>query len=124
MSSSGDAAGFGAKNWIDGRERPTDRAVPNIVDLSLCADARRALHRVVSQRGLGFFVKPGPGHGPRLDGRRIRWVVEAARRQGRANGRPAPCSSRFDPDALSRSRGVVRRELLRRIAQELVEAGL
>jgi hypothetical protein len=90
--------------------------VPNVVDLSLCAEARRALHRVLSERGLGFFVKPATGRPPRLDNRRIAWVVEAARRQSQARHR--------DPDALSRTRRVVRRELIRHLAERLVRAGL
>ena len=87
----------------------------NVVDLSLCAEARRALHRVLSERGLGFFVKPG-GRAPRLDSRRIAWVVEVARRACR--GRPQ------DPDALSRTRRIIRRELIRRMAEQMVQAGL
>ena len=90
--------------------------MPNLVDLSLCAEARRALHRVLSERGLGFFVKSCPGRTPHLDSRRIAWVVEAARRQSR--GRQS------DPDALARTRRVLRRELIRRLAETMVRAGL
>ena len=89
--------------------------MPNIVDLTLCAEARRSLHRILSQRGLGFFLEAGRRGRMRLDRRRIAWVVQAAAR--RARGRP-------DPDALSRTRRVLRRELIRRLAQSLVEAGL
>lgn len=89
--------------------------MPNVVDLSLCSEARRALHRVLSHRGLGFFVKPG-GRAPHLDSRRIAWVVEVARRSARGRHR--------DPDALARTRRVIRRELIRRMAAQLVEAGL
>ncbi len=88
----------------------------DIVDLSLCAEARRALHRVLSERGLGFFVKPNPGRAPHLDSRRIAWVVEAARRQS--------CERHRDPNALARTRRVLRRELIRRLAETMVEAGL
>ena len=91
-------------------------AVPNVVDLSLCAEARRALHRILADRGLSFFVKPGGGRAPHLDSRRIAWVVEAARRASR--------DGRRDPDALSRTRRVVRRELIRRLAEQMVQAGL
>lgn len=90
--------------------------MPNVVDLSLCAEARRALRRVISERGLGFFVKPGPGRAPHLDSRRIAWIVELARRACR----PGP----HDPNALSRTRRVIRRELIRRLAEHMVEAGL
>lgn len=88
----------------------------DIVDLSLCADARRALHRVLSERGLGFFVKSGGGRAPHLDSRRIAWIVEAARRRARPR--------HADPNALSRTRRVLRRELIRRLAETMVEAGL
>ncbi len=90
--------------------------MPNVVDLSLCTAARRALHRVLSERGLGFFVKPGGGRAVHLDSRRIAWVVEVARRTARGRHR--------DPDALARTRRVIRRELIRRMAEQMVQAGL
>jgi len=90
--------------------------VSKVVDLTLSAEARRSLHRVLSQRGIGFFLKK-PRRGPaKLDARRIAWVVEAAAR------RTQSCTS--DPDALSRTRRVIRRELIRRLAESMVEAGL
>jgi hypothetical protein len=104
--------------------------VPNVVDLSLCAEARRALHRILSERGLGFFVKSSSGRAPHLDSRRIAWVVEAARRRhtrGSPGGAGAPRrggSHQQDPNALVRTRRVVRRELIRRLAETMVEAGL
>ena len=90
--------------------------MPTVVDLSLPAHARHALLRILDERGLGFFVKQGSGRPPHLDSRRIAWVVEAARRRG--------CSPVRDPDALSRTRRVVRRELIRRLAEGMVAAGL
>lgn len=90
--------------------------MPTIVDLTLCAEARRSLHRILSQRGLGFFLENGRRGKMRIDGRRIAWVVEAATRKARYPWR--------DPDALSRTRRVLRRELIRRLAESLVEAGL
>ena len=69
------------------------------------------------ERGLGFFVKPGRGRAVHLDSRRIAWVVEVARRE------PQPRPHR-DPDALARTRRVIRRELIRRMAEQLVSAGL
>jgi len=90
--------------------------VSKVVDLTLSTEARRSLHRVLSQRGLGFFLKK-PRRGPaKLDPRRIAWVVEAAARRTR--------SSTPDPEALSRTRRVLRRELIRRLAETMVEGGL
>jgi hypothetical protein len=91
--------------------------VPNVVDLTLVSRARGVLHSVLEERGLGFFLKPESPRTPRLDPRRIAWVVEIARRRV---GRKA----RNDPDALARTRRVVRRELIRRLAEALLQAGL
>ena len=88
----------------------------NVVDLSLCAEARRSLRRVLDERGLSFFVKAHAGRTPHLDSRRIAWVVEAARRASHGHHR--------DPNALTRTRRVVRRELIRRLAEHMVAAGL
>jgi hypothetical protein len=91
--------------------------VPNIVDLTLTAEARRSLHRVLDQRGIGFFLQRRRRREPaRIDARRIAWVVEAAARRTRR--------AAADPDALARTRRVLRRELIRRLAESLVEAGL
>jgi hypothetical protein len=91
--------------------------VPNIVDLTLTAEARRSLHRVLDQRGIGFFLQRRRRREPaRIDARRIAWVVEAAARRTRR--------AAADPDALARTRRVLRRELIRRLAESFVEAGL
>lgn len=90
--------------------------MPNIVDLTLCAEARRSLHRILTQRGLGFFLENGRRGRMRLDSRRIAWVVEAATRKAH--------QPRRDSDELSRTRRVLRRELIRRLAETMVEAGL
>lgn len=90
--------------------------MPNIVDLTLVAKARRVLRALLDERGLGFFLVSS-SRTPRLDARRIAWVVEAARRQVGAR-------ARRDPDALSRTRRVVRRELIRLLSEAMVQSGL
>jgi hypothetical protein len=90
--------------------------VPNVVDLTLVSRARRITHLVLEDRGLGFFLH-GSSRAPKLDPRRIRWIVEAARRQ-------VGPEARNDPDALSRTRRVVRRELIRQLAHAMLQAGL
>ena len=91
--------------------------MPLVVDLTLVSRARRVLHKVLEERGLGFFLKPDSLRTPRLDPRRIGWVVELARRQ-------VGPRARRDPDALARTRRVVRRELIRRLADAMLQAGL
>jgi hypothetical protein len=90
--------------------------VPNVVDLTLVSRARRILHRLLEERGLGFFLLSS-SRTPKLDPHRIAWVVEAARRGASERGRR-------DPNALSRTRRVVRRELIRRLSEAMVQAGL
>jgi hypothetical protein len=90
--------------------------VPNVVDLTLVSSARRILRALLEERGLGFFLLSS-SRTPKLDARRIAWVVAAARRQASARGRK-------DPDALSRTRRVIRKELVRRLADAMLQAGL
>ncbi len=90
--------------------------MPTVVDLTLVSRARRVLFRLLDERGLGFFLLP-TSRMPRLDPRRIAWVVEAARRG-------ASIHAQRDPNALSRTRRVVRRELIRRLSDALLQAGL
>jgi hypothetical protein len=89
--------------------------VPNVVDLSFCSAARTTLHRVLHDRGLGFFLARSARGPARLDNRRIAWVVEAARRRGRR-----------DPggDDVTRTRRVLRRELIRRLTEHMLSAGM
>ena len=91
--------------------------MPNLVDLTLCSEARRSLHHILAQRGLGFFLTRSARCPARLDARRIAWVVEAAARR-------MVETHRRDPNALTRTRRVLRRELIRRLAETLVEAGV
>ena len=90
--------------------------MPNVFDLTLVSRARRVLHHQLEERGLGFFLVP-TSRVPRLDPRRIAWVVEAARRC-------VSVHARSDPNALSRTRRVVRRELIRRLSDAMLQAGL
>ncbi len=90
--------------------------MPNVVDLTLVSRARRVLRTVLDERGLGFFLLSS-SRAPKLDPRRIAWVVAAARRQASAR-------ARRDPDALSRTRRVVRKELIRRLSEAMLQAGL
>lgn len=90
--------------------------MPTVVDLTLVSKARRVLRAMLEERGLGFFLVSS-SRTPRLDPRRIAWVVEAARRQ-------VGPRARNDPNALSRTRRVVRRELIRLLSEAMLQAGL
>ncbi len=90
--------------------------MPNVVDLTLVSRARKILRIVLEERGLGFFLGSS-SRTPKLDPRRIAWIVSAARRQ-------VGPRARKDPNALSRTRRVVRKELIRLLSQAMVQAGL
>jgi hypothetical protein len=90
--------------------------VPNVVDLTLVSKARRILNALLEERGLGFFLDHS-SRTPKLDPRRIAWVVAAARRR-------VGVRARNDPNALSRTRRVVRRELIRLLSEAMLQAGL
>ncbi len=90
--------------------------MPNVVDLTLVSRSRRVLRAVLEERGLGFFLVAS-SRTPKLDPRRIAWVVDAARRQ-------VGPRARRDPNALSRTRRVLRRELIRLLSQAMLQAGL
>ncbi len=87
-----------------------------VVDLTLVSRARKVLERVLEERGLGFFLL-ATSRAPRLDARRIAWVAAAARRQ-------VGPRARRDPNALSRTRRVLRRELIRLVSVAMVQSGL
>ncbi len=90
--------------------------MPHVVDLTLAARARKILRTVLAERGRGCFLVSS-SRTPRLDARRIAWVVSAARREC-AGG------ARKDPNALSRTRRVLRKELIRMVSEAMVQAGL
>ena len=90
--------------------------MPNVVDLTLVSRARSILRAVLDERGLKFFLVSS-SRTPRLDPRRIAWVASAARRQ-------VGPRARKDPNALSRTRRVVRKELIRLLSDAMVQAGL
>lgn len=90
--------------------------MPNVVDLTLVSRARKILDALLEERGLGFFLVRS-SRTPKLDPRRIAWVVSAARRQ-------VGPRARKDPNALSRTRRVVRKELIRLLSEAMVQAGL
>jgi hypothetical protein len=90
--------------------------VSNVVDLTLVSRARRVLHAILEERGLGFFLLAS-SRAPRLDARRIAWIVACARRK-------VGPRVRRDPNALARTRRVVRRELIRLLAEAMVQHGI
>lgn len=90
--------------------------MPNVVDLTLVSRARKILRTILEERGLGFFLVSS-SRTPKLDPRRIAWVVSAARRH-------VGPRARKDPNALSRTRRVLRRELIRLLSDAMVQAGL
>jgi hypothetical protein len=99
---------------FDLRENPWRMA--DIIDLSLLTDARRYFHKLLEARGLSYFLQKD---GPRLfhiEPAKVELVVRTAVR-ARPEGQP-------HPQAVEHCRREIRRELIRRVATEMLMTGL
>ncbi|XXF79306.1 hypothetical protein P2318_06020 [Myxococcaceae bacterium GXIMD 01537] len=98
------------------RENATRMA--DIIDLSLLADARRFLHKLLDARGLSYFLQKD---GPRLfhiEPSKVELVLRTALRT-RDPELPAPPGA-----AVEYCRKELRRELIRRVAGAMLQTGL
>jgi hypothetical protein len=90
----------------------------DIIDLTLLADARRLLHKMLDTRGLSYFLQKD---GPRLfhlEPKKVDLVIRTALR-ARARELP-PAHER----AVEHCRKELRRELIRRVAGAMLQTGL
>lgn len=89
-----------------------------IIDLSLIADARRYLHKLLAARGISYFLQKD---GPRLfhiEPAKVELVLRAALRS-RAEHLPEPHER-----AVEHCRQELRRELIRHVASAMLQTGL
>jgi hypothetical protein len=98
------------------RENATRMA--DIIDLSLLADARRYLHKMLDARGLSYFLQKD---GPRLfhiEPKKVDLVIRTVLRSRDAE-LPPPHEK-----AVDYCRKELRRELIRRVAGAMLQTGL
>jgi hypothetical protein len=98
--------------------REKRRRMADIIDLTLLADARRFLHKLLETRGIGYFLRKEGGRPFEIEPAKVELVVRTA-----ARARPAHLPKPPRP-AVEYSRRQIRRELIRRVVEEMLVTGL
>jgi hypothetical protein len=90
----------------------------DIIDLTLLTDARRLFHKLLDTRGINYFLRI---EGPRpfqIEPAKVELVVRTAQR-----GRP-PHLPKPPKPAVEYCRKEIRRELIRRVVEAMLQTGL
>lgn len=90
----------------------------DIIDISLVADAQRFFEKLFASRGLGYFLRKEGGRPFEIEPSKVELVVRTA-----ARARP-PHLPRPPRSAIEYCRKQIRRELIRRVVQEMLMTGL
>lgn len=88
----------------------------DIIDLSLVAESRKHLEKLLDARGIAYFLQKDARRPFALEPQKVDLVVRAAAR-ARRRGRP-------HAQAFDYARREVRRQLIRRVVAEMVGLGL
>lgn len=90
----------------------------DIIDLSLVAESRKHLTRLLEARGLNYFLDAGAPRPYSLAPGKVDLVVRAAAKtRGERYGR-------VHEEAFAYARREVRRELIRRVVAQMLQTGL
>ncbi|MFZ5470902.1 MAG: hypothetical protein ACOZIN_15860 [Myxococcota bacterium] len=89
-----------------------------IIDLSLIADAKRYFHKLLDARGINYFLRKDARRPFQIEQSKVEMVVRTA-----ARCRP-PHLRRPPLPAVDRARREIRRELIRRVVEEMLQTGL
>ncbi|HEX8820983.1 MAG TPA: hypothetical protein VF794_13730 [Archangium sp.] len=105
---------------MDASFDPSENAqrMADIIDLSLLADSRRYLLKLLDARGLSYFLQKEGQRLFHIEPAKVELVVRTAVR-ARAEEQPAP-----HPKAIEHCRKEIRRELIRRVASAMLQTGL
>lgn len=90
----------------------------DIIDLSLIAESRRHLTRLLDARGINYFLKADARKPFQLEPSRVDLVVRTAAKSRLEK------TGRLHEAAFERARSEVRRELIRRVVAEMLQTGL
>lgn len=91
----------------------------DIIDLSLVAESRKYLRKLLEARGIAYFLRKDARRPFELEPEKVDLVVRTAaktrdeRRRGKPHGQ-----------AFEHARREVRRELIRRVVAEMISVGL
>lgn len=99
---------------------PRDNAqrMADIIDLTLVADARRFFEKLLRTRGIGYFLRKEGGRPFEIEPAKVELVVRTA-----ARARP-PHLPKPPRPAVEYCRKQIRRELIRRVVEEMLMTGL
>lgn len=89
----------------------------DIIDLTLVADAQRYFEKLISTRGIGYFLRKEGGRPFEIEPAKVELVVRTATR---ARPRHLPRPPR---PAVEYCRKQIRRQLIRRVVEEMLMTG-
>jgi hypothetical protein len=89
-----------------------------IIDLSLIAESRKHLAKLLDARGLNYFLRQDARRPFQLEPAKVDMVVRSAAKTRRLT------DGQVHQSAYERARKEVRRELIRRVVAEMLQVGL
>lgn len=89
----------------------------DIIDLTLVADARRYFHKLLDKRGISYFLQKDGHRLFHIEPSKVELVVRTA-----ARSRPAHLP-RPHRSAVEHCRKEIRRELIRRVVETMLQTG-
>ncbi len=90
----------------------------DIIDLSLISDAKRYFHKLLEARGISYFLQKDGKRLFQIEPEKVELVLRTATRS-----RPAHLPKPPRP-AVDHARKEIRRELIRRVVEQMLETGL
>lgn len=90
----------------------------DIIDLALVSDARRLFHKLLDTRGINYFLQKDSRRLFQIEPAKVELVLRTATRT-RAPHLPKPL-----PIAVEHCRKEIRRELIRRVVESMLQVGL
>lgn len=89
----------------------------DIIDLSLVAESRKCLKKLLDARGINYFLRKDARRPFQLEPEKVDLVVRAASKVQSERGKP-------HARAYEHARKEIRRELIRRVVAEMISTGL
>ncbi|MGQ0506953.1 MAG: hypothetical protein ACT4TC_16705 [Myxococcaceae bacterium] len=90
----------------------------DIIDLTLVADARRFFHKLLDARGIGYFLRKDASRPFQIEPAKVEMILRTATRSRPAHLPKPP------PTAVEHCRKQIRRELIRRVVECMLQTGL
>jgi hypothetical protein len=91
----------------------------DIIDLSLVAESRKHLDKLLAARGVAWFLMKDAKRPFQLEPKRVDLVIRTAAKTRGGGGHGAPHARAYE-----HARTQVRRELIRRVVAEMLQSGL